>query len=309
MNKIILSIIGFILSCLYIWNRFFRIRLPKDIPLELSFKFFFILIIIISFHLFIIIKIIKKTETKLSFNFLYQPFKELYSLIINKNEKLYDIILEELIDQSMKKSEKSKFIYHVIYLPQIITVSILFIEIFIIGKIRIFYISLMFLIIPILYKIGIYILQDFMRIQCNYIDKHLAIQWNNAYEKDNDCDYKLINAEFYVKESYFRKKDFDVSFSLYLEYINELKKENPNCDISIKAIEDYEISILDNSLQKIYFIILKYTEENSSIRSQIRQLVVSILYIISWGYVIYISNKNFDLSLLNLIVDNNNPFL
>jgi len=73
MNKykqLILSIIGFLLSC-YIWHRFFRIRLPKDIPMDLSLNFFIILLVIIIFHIFIIIKIIIKVEPTFSMDFFY----------------------------------------------------------------------------------------------------------------------------------------------------------------------------------------------------------------------------------------------
>jgi len=69
-----------------------------------------------------------------------------------------------------------------IYLPQVIIVCILYVEIFIIGKIKIFYIVLMALIIPIIYKIGIFMLKDFFDTQCRHIDTHMAIQWHNPPE-------------------------------------------------------------------------------------------------------------------------------
>ena len=304
MNKyknFILIILGLLLTLLYIWNRLFRIRLPRDIPLNLTFYYFFILLLIIFFHIFIIVKILTKNSNQLiNINFLYQPFKAFYSFLINRNLKIYDNFFNKLYFFGQNQKKKQKYFYQGINFIKLLISSILFIEVLIIGKIKIFYSFLILLIIPILYRIYLFILKEFFERKCEQIDNQIAIQWNNPPKCDPDVDFQLITSSFYIKEI----SSQSVSFSLYLKYMENLIKNYPEKNIDFSLLEKQKIDYINNSLRNLYLLFSNFSNESNSNLSKIIQIIISSLYIISWSYVLFISINSLDIpinSILNII--------
>lgn len=292
-------ILGFVLSILYVWNRIFRIRLPKELPINLSTYYFFILLLLIIFHIFIIIKIIMILDTKIKMDLLYQPFKALFQFLIFQKEKTYNKLIKFIYDKGEIKINQSKNFYLIVLMIKLIIALILFFEVLLLGRIKWFYISLVFLIIPMIYRIFIYILKDFLEKQCNHLDNQVAIQWNNPPSGSLESweDHKLISTAFYIKGSY----RFNVDYSLFLDYTQELSKNYPQKNIDFEKLLENKIDYINIHLRKIQNIISIFSNEMSSPLSKIIQIIISSLYIISWIYVLYVSIDSLDINeILNL---------
>lgn len=105
-NKYKFILLGFIILSLYFWNRFLRIRTPKDLPLNLSVLGFFTILYICIIFLYIVVSLLfsrKNNPTmEIILDWIYTPiiefdkwFKQL-PLIKPHYEKFLDILLPKL---------------------------------------------------------------------------------------------------------------------------------------------------------------------------------------------------------------------
>ena len=90
-SKILLIFLGIIILGYYIWFRFIRERLPRDIPFDLSFISLFVLIIICVSYIYKIYKIIKPSKSNILtsisplLNVIVKPLLLVNELILSRS--------------------------------------------------------------------------------------------------------------------------------------------------------------------------------------------------------------------------------
>jgi len=166
LTKLLLTIIGAILFMAFIWYRFIRERLPKDIPLKLSFLGFCILVSICGIFLYIVVSLIRQSKSvdpliKQIVDSIYIPLKTfdhyIKKLSYTNNTYKYGInflayILGPLIIDS------TLFYYLFMIIPRLILLTTLYIDIFWFHKL--YYIYKILLIGSVIF-LGKYIIYSF----------------------------------------------------------------------------------------------------------------------------------------------------
>lgn len=144
---IINIIIGLTLIVLYLYFRFIRERLPKDIPVNLSLTGFFILIYICCIYFYIVWTLCRPpreaNEIIQSFiNFVYYPVKKadfkIKELPIIKH--YYEKFMLSLIEILKSSLEKNSLLYVIfLIIPRIILISVLMLDIYYYHKLYFIY--------------------------------------------------------------------------------------------------------------------------------------------------------------------------
>lgn len=302
LKKYLLIIIGFIIIIVFIWNRVLRERLPRDIPFNLSWVYLLILIIIISIHLYVIYNFIRK-HFKLHVLNSYKIDKIYIPLILfdtflkeriisEKTTKKLILLLIKYSDKSLAYSRSIYFLWHIF---QILVPLMLFIDVFYLKKITLFYKTLWLLLFPLIYKYLQYSLDNHYKRQCDILDQHIAIQWDNppSYLILEDEDHIIIDTNTYIEKSTLKKpnESFQTSFSLYIHYMTSLNKrlniDTTKYRLNFAEILSTEVRVF-HTLQSLFTIKYNYTLINNQWKPLI-DFTKSILYVICWGYILFIS--------------------
>src|SRR3978361_36479 len=176
LTKLLLTIIGAILFIAFIWYRFIRERLPKDIPLKLSFLGFCILVSICGIFLYIVVSLIRQSKSvdpliKQIVDSIYIPLKTfdhyIKKLSYTNNTYKYGInflayILGPLIIDS------TLFYYLFMIIPRLILLTTLYIDIFWFHKL--YYIYKILLIGSVIF-LGKYIIYSFKYAKEHFIEE------------------------------------------------------------------------------------------------------------------------------------------
>src|ERR1700677_1472579 len=171
-TKYILIILGLILFLSFIWLRFIRIRLPRDIPFELSLLGFIFLLYICSIYIYFIISMLfnYKTDSKVLstlISYIYKPFITLDEAI--KTNAIIKPYYEKFLYRLVTKTKginyfKVYLIFEII--PRIILVSALLIDTFYFHCLFLLY---KVIIVSLLFLIGKYIKYSFTYAKEQYI--------------------------------------------------------------------------------------------------------------------------------------------
>jgi len=150
-NKYFFILFGALIFVTYIWLRFIRERLPKELPFNLSFLGFLILIELCIIYLYIIIScldISKKNTTRVYIiNLLYKPLEEFdyfwkHLSFIQTHYIKFSVWLAYKLQYVINKNN----IFYIIFaiLPRIILITIFYIDIFYFQKLEYIYNFLFF---------------------------------------------------------------------------------------------------------------------------------------------------------------------
>jgi hypothetical protein len=319
-KEIFLALMGLLFVLFIIWNRFIRVRLPKDIPLTLTdFKFIILSFtcLIFCLSLFLLVK-----------EYLY-PSKSLSNNIINKfiteslrtfDRKIKDInfiwIKSEIIHLKIifyahRYVNYSKYIYLVFQLPKIIIPFFLLIDIFYFCKIEIFYKLIPFLIIPLLYRYLYHSLHFFYSVRKHYINEILKVRIYEEAEGENEPLYYIIEEDpihYLIQETTLERLGVRPSKDMFhLTICDNYIEKNPYEDFSkIFNNAQVELTLLSN----LYEILYKANDLKVTYNSLINMVMIS-MYSICWIYVLitgyYVLSEDF-LTFLNCIRNNIDPF-
>jgi hypothetical protein len=262
-NEAIFLLIGILLLSLFIWLKFIRERLPKDIPLFLTeIRFYSIVFICLTFIYMIKITIfprnfeniiIKNTIDNIlkPIKVLDEKFKEnikICNFINSINESFIDkykdnenIILKEILKR---------------ILPKLILVIIFIIDVLIINKIEIFYYFILLGIIPLYYRYKKYQFKNGFDIYLKYCEKVLGVKEilmydSERYEDDYDEDDYLEGEISLGKYDVGLYNDEGYTLNKFANIINQE-------EILVNNKKKY-IAVLEEGIVKHYRLFVLFT--------------------------------------------------
>jgi hypothetical protein len=346
LNNIILSIVGLILFTAFIWFRFIRERLPKDIPFNLSIEGLLILLWICMLYLYIVYTL--STEKKLSNAFLsalisniFKPLEALdHSIknhpLINPYYKRFIIYLANKLDPILKDSQV--YYYTFAIFPRLVLVTALCIDVFCFHKLFYIYKVLLIGILLILNRYIIYSLTYAKEHFINDLEPLLnkffipydheictKVYYNgdeelaeDEYDEDTNMGLDLRFYILYASESlYYHKHKFPCSVIPKTEYKERYCKKH-NVPLSNKSLPEAitlmifkEIDQKVENILKISVLILYY-ELYNEYTPEIKRMKILIFsnYLLCWLFILVVSIPTFsvDFSILPLFIDNIEPF-
>jgi hypothetical protein len=347
LNNLILSILGLILFVSFIWYRFIRERLPKDIPFNLSIEGLLILLWICMLYLYIVYTL--STEKKLSNAFLsalisniFKPLEALDHSI--KNHPLINPYYKRLIIYLSKKlhpilHDSRIYYYTFAIFPRLVLVMALCIDVFWFHKLFYIYKVLLIGILLILNRYIIYSL--------NYAKEHFITQleplitphrpriaydheictevYYNGDEEAAEDDYEmgqgmcleLRDFVFYASRFYFLSNE-KLEYSVFYNPQHEERYcKKHNVPIPNKFCSSLNNKLIENLMQKIDNIVqiatlIRYYQFHNEYISEIKRMKILIFsnYLICWLFILVVSipTFSFQASILPLFIDTIEPF-
>lgn len=342
-NKYFLASLGLIFLCNYIWFRFIRERLPRDIPFNLSLFNSVILLIVCCVYIYIILRYIKpKTSNSILAIKFYQSLSRLsiifYSLdktikknitINNKLEALLLLLITKLDALTIYDKKINKYIFYNL-LSKIILVCLFLTDVFFLNKLNLTYKFIIITIIPLLINYFIYSIKDlqqqYLQILENYLieitsededlDSHYfmdpsMITYDNIVDNANDVKYKYLTIEHYIKLQATAIICNDTPYHYHCLHKSErkdLRSLSKKHNI-IKINTTHYLNIL------IYVSIILESFEDVQKKPIIIKIniIILTLYLICWLYILICSLHTFHITDLEILFfqcfqDNIEPF-
>ena len=329
-NRYFVAILGLLLISYYLWYRFIRERLPKQIPFDLSlFNTCLILYICIGYF-YVIYRIIKPKEPNILISYLYKILYKLTILFSNLDDiikennvlnKTWDFLLIKISENLNTKTlyyKKIQKYFTYIFLPKLVLISILIIDIFWFKELNLFYSFIILGIIPLMISYFIYSLK---LLQIKYITKlknyfieiisedddpntdyylpPSTISYDDYSEIEYDLRYKYLNIQHFIDLQSSAIKFQDTPYRYKCLHINK-RKDIINVysteNVIDENVEYYLLVILD-----IQIILDSYKDVQQT--SFIYKLNIGFLslHLICWSYILFISLTYFHLTLLDII--------
>jgi hypothetical protein len=259
--KIFLIFLGALMFILYIYMRFIRERLPRDIPFNLTFIKLILLINICFVFIFILYSLIKtKSKNMHAFrqiiDYIFLPLKTLDQSIknvsyIKKHYKCF--IISGAYKINFLISESNIYIYLFVLLPRILLVSVLWFDVFYFSQLIYIY---KFLFISLLFLINRYIM---------YSIKYAIEHFTNTLElsiEDGKINIPFIE-ELYLQLKEEHKKDIDYNDEEWEEYL-------PRISVSLKNFVDYQLKIYPQEIQDYFIIMNDVAIQNFCLKNNIK---------------------------------------
>jgi hypothetical protein len=216
--NIILSIIGLTIFIIFMWYRFIRERLPKDVPFILSLEGLIILIEICLLYLYIVYTL--STEKKHSnafiislINNIFKPLEALDHSIknhprINPYYKRFIIYLAYKLDPILNSSRI--YYYTFAIFPRLVLVTALWIDVFYFHKL--FYIYKVLLIGILLF------LNRYLIYSLNYAKEHFIAQLEPlVYKPHIPYDHEICAQVYYNGDEEAAEDEYEGDAVTYLE--------------------------------------------------------------------------------------------
>lgn len=294
-KQILLIFTGFLILLMIIWNRFIRIRIPKDLPFkitDITFICLSIICLILLFSLILLLislffsNLISNRFSNLS-EFYTESLQELDASIKRNSyiwNHLYNVHIS-IFDYGRKYLYLSKPIYFLFHLPKIVLPIILFIEVFFIGRINVFYASLIFLILPLLYRYIYHSLHYFYAREILLSDERLTIKIQKIVNNDVVI-YTILSqpTHYFIQETTLerlniRQNVHEFIITLSDQYIQ--KHPYINREIAFnKFTKNFQI------YSKMYELIHDYTMIHKKYIRIIHIFTLTI-YFICWSFILY----------------------
>lgn len=318
-NKYKIIILGFLMFSLYIWFRFIRTRLPKDIPFFLSVLGFFILVEICCIYGYIVYKMISQPKEPNMIieelvSLIYKPLEDFdyfwkHLKFIRKKYKKFILYLAKKFNNIIIKTNIFYFMFAIF--PRLLLIFTLFIDIFFFHKLSYIY---KIILIGILLFLNKYIIFSFKTIKSQLLDKfklyvntvqtayvfgpHLdCFETNDEEEEDEEDDFipqtmSLIPEKFvlYQTNSIVYKKTTPTFIIADYAFPKIREKYNIQHDSFSSNIRDIvEAKCLKNldTIIQISILLEHYSLTSNTHKDLIliRQLIF-INYLICWCYIL-----------------------
>lgn len=338
--RLFLIFLGIIILSIYVWNRYIREKLPKELPINLSTIGVFVISLICIIYLINIVQLVLKLDSNNKFikKFSELIFKPLTTLddAIKNNHKIkpyYENLLVCIIKFSQKYiSKQFANPYLKLYIifeitPRIVLITAFVVDIFFFHELyyiyKVIYISIFIL-------LGKYLKYSYKSAKENYLMYLEKITENiltNHTMDDEDPMYLNIRS---VQEFVDIQTDaiiFDDKEYTYLPVIKDTYVEQFRIkkNLSFNA-EQHQFTITDiTELQKDFYHVMRiiiplsvyleeyhYAEKYS--RTRYTKVVIFSLYLICWLYILIIS-LNLDITnyptimeILKIFKDISEPF-
>ena len=307
--KYSLIFLGFLLFISYIWFRFIRTRVPREIPLKLMVITFLLILISALIYLYVIIRLFKPAQKHSMFkevtNMMFRPLEEFDAFL-----KQY-ISLNAFILYTYHSIKDPYFLYLLTnILPRIITATALIVDAFFCHKFNYIYKILFISLIPLLARYFIYSLKKIKEQQIiayapkiRLIDTPYVVGVMPKIDQDEEDDeddnvlmeYMSLPLDIFVdyqtkricldgkgaEYNVYRPKEIYDGYKIKFN-IPELTSEH------LEQIRNEAKETIENIISLSVFV-FKY-QHSYILKKAIRNLkaLTYLLYLICWGYILFI---------------------
>lgn len=316
LTKLLLTIMGAVLLIAYIWYRFIRERLPKDIPFHLTEYRCVILIYICSLYLFVIVMLILEFRTKndtlsLIIDYIYKPLRVLdesikqISLIAYYHEKVIKILSTKTINYS-----KIYYLFNII--PRLILVTVLSLDTFYFDHLEYLYKFILLGLIPFLYKYFIHSLKyakELFILQLEPIVDQIQTDYKDNL---NDGDYSFLDLREFIKI-----QTDSIYYNNHKYYSSPIPTSSSlalfqNQEVTAAQMQAEHYRLLDIIVP--ISVHLEYFDGKHNYNNIIKNIKVAIFgsYLICWSYILYVSIHTLAMDAFEwlwIIQVQENPFL
>jgi len=293
LTKLLLAIIGAVLFIAFIWFRFIRQRLPKNIPFHLTEYGCIILMYICCIYLFIITMLIVTFGTKndtLSrlIDYIYKPLK-----VLDESFKEITLIAyyhEKSIEALSKKSLGYNKIYYLCnILPRLILITILSLDTFYFHHLENIYKIILIGLLIFLYKYFIYSLKyakELYILKLESITNKIQTNYNrNPEDRSSSFLYAREFIDIQTDSIFYNKHKYTVHPIPNSSYLQLFRGKNAK----VEAIQAEHYRLLN-----IIVPISVHLEEfdlRHNFNSKIKYMKIAIFstYFICWSYILVVS--------------------
>ena len=316
-NNYIWSLLGFLLLVLYIWGRFLRIRLPRDIPFTLNTFAFIILLFICFIYVYSIYRILKpKIPPQVISDIIYyislslkslDDYLKSFSFISNFYKKVFIYLANRIDDLNFKRWEK--IIFFINLFPHVILLFIFFLDLFYFRKLYYFYkvlwVSVILFIIPICLHSFLYV-KDLMvmywmthstEVMVPYVKDVLPPHldyWHEDYD-DTDDDINEPPETMFI--------NFETFIKLYFEHSYYPEKKIDNFHYIVFPTQEWQEDFLNkNNLKKEIYSSVIATLEADFIKKEINLIIKLCSICNSYEILISFSQLTFKIKVMKICV-------
>lgn len=299
--KILINFLIAFLSLLlffgFLWFRFVRERLPKNIPIDLStMGFIIITFICVMYAIGILLILLGKTTNNFvpdSTLLLYKPFE--YFTEIKGIQPYFSKYLLKFTTYLEKKNMQNLYIIFEL-IPRTLLVIFFAIDVFYFKNIWTFYTILPIGLLIFIAKFIKYCIQFILQKNISIINERADIHCFNFKTEEGSS---LISTKDFIKEQAYRKLnslslvEYAVFFNI--QYVKSLRVRlniPNNLGIDTEKFKKRIVSGINLALA-LYILILKYTQQQ--LRFKYLTLCILVLYLISWTYILYVSFPSLNL--------------
>jgi hypothetical protein len=324
--NIIMSILGLVIFTAFMWYRFIRERLPKDIPFNLSLEGLIILIEICLLYLYITYTLYTNKKHSNAFissliNNIFKPLEALDHSIknhprINPYYKRFIIYLSNKIHPILHHNNTYYYIFAIF--PRLVLITALWIDVFYFHKL--FYIYKVLLIGILLF------LNRYLIYSLTYAKEHFITQLEPLiYTPTVHYDHAICTQVYYNGDEELAEDEYDEETTMCLELRDLIKYGSESIyyndkklwyRILTKSEYDYDISKeVDQKVENILKIsvLLLYYELFNEYTPKIKNIKILIFsnYLVCWLFILIVSIPSLSLETFSPIfdiIDNQDPF-
>ena len=319
--NLIIILISIISIILYIWFRFIRERLPREIPFELTILgFLFLIFICMSYF----VSIIDSLSNKKQFSSIFKYLKDYF---LKSVDYLTDLLIDSKITASLfekyfiKLSHTVRKIgYYNVYIileliPRCILVIVFVIDVFYFGCITYFYNIIFLNIFVLCSKFILYLFKHIFNKSIQTLDKRAELLCANYLDTSKLGYIPIVAATQFIYEQARREllnlRDIIYVPSFKIDYVTDLRKRF-NIPKTVRFNTDKfsnEIRAILNLTISLYKITSLFEQKRSKLKPV--NLIIFTLYLICWSYILYVSAHSLStdtFSFLFQIVDKIEPF-
>jgi len=331
LSKILLLILGFVLLSSFIWLRFIRERLPRDIPFELSLLGFIFLLYACSIYIYIIISLlfdynVKSKILSILILYIFKPLITLDEAI--KTNAIIKPYYERLLVYIAGIKDTNYTLYRIIYhlfdtTPRVILVSALLLDTFYFHCLFLLY---KVIIVSLLFLIGRYIKYSLTYAKEQYIlELESMVEYIVSNYEDPDAEYPglyLSNVpprefiDIQTDAIVYDSKEYSYNPYLLRQYVHNIYilHNLPHT----KQLTSKELDLLDVDFYRIMKIVIPISVHLEEYRVQVeystykkRKIIIFTLYLICWSYILIVSIHTLSIDTFSFlwdIKDNTDPF-
>jgi hypothetical protein len=268
----ILAILGLILTLYYIWFRFIRERIPRDIPFMLTPLTFFCLCCICLIYIYVLYRMYRPRNPSYGALILYQYsnkiFKTYYFFdkLLKKNtyinKYLFNFYFKCIKNLKLYETKiNNKLFIIFIIMPKIIILCAFIIDIFYFNKFYLFYYALILGLLSLCYIYSLYSIKQYLTLITHKLDKYYFVkilstkEQEEEYEKNNDGTGFFISlSHLNFSENYieaFNLEAFNLDYnSIVLDpkYFINLQSTNLIFDFNL-----YEYTCIESNEAREYY--------------------------------------------------------
>jgi hypothetical protein len=330
MNKKVINylliLIGLILFFSYVWFRFMKERLPREIPFDLNvFKFIILLFICIGYLCTIILTFLSNKNTTRSIitdimDMLYKPLQQLDHTLKYHNETIrrsYQAYFLRFLN-NMQKIKYQIILTILDLIPRLILVIVFCFDVFYFENIHYLYKVIPISILILIVKYIRHSINLVMENSITNLEETTTILCYSILEKIGDFNVATEpSIQHFIKLQAQRKltnlPELDYIATINKDYAGKMIKKldlTGNQKLDTQAFKKQVIPKI-NTVVELYTVLYLYDEERAKPKYKYVKSIIFSLYLICWSYILFVSVDSLSLKTFSPIfniVDIYEPF-